>query len=377
MLICNIPIGAFSTFFVADHARARTCDSLASGRILHRRHLSSLTERRDHSVLLLLMCCWLVRAHSGRTVASSIAYEQSTASAICSPRVPMRPYQFLLAAAVALLACSTIAAGGEQQPAAIVVPSREVHAFFYLWYGNPATDGEYLHWNHAILQHWTPSVAAQYPKGRFEPPGDVGATFMPARGLYSSNDPATLESQCAEMAAAGIDVVTASWWPAGRPDGEGVATDQCVPNLLDAAAKAGITVNFHLEPYVGRNATSVREDLTYLVATYGSHPAFYRHPTRGLPLVYIYDSYHVPAAEWAELFSVEGSRTIRGTPIDHVVISLVLDARDRTFLREAHVDGFYTYFAAQRFSWASTLSSWNTLDTWAREDHMSQIKCER
>jgi glycoprotein endo-alpha-1,2-mannosidase len=250
--------------------------------------------------------------------------------------------------------------------------NKEVHAFFYLWYGNPETDGKMLHWDHDILQHWTPSIAAQYPKGRFLPPGDIGATYMPARGFYSSNDPATLESQCLEMAAAGIDVVVASWWPANRPDGQGVDTDRCVPNLLDAASKAGLKVNFHLEPYTDRNPLTVRVDLEYIIAQYGSHPAFYRHPTRGLPMVYVYDTYLNPAAEWAALFSREGAHTIRGTGIDHIIIALVLEARDRTFMRDAHVDGFYTYFSAQRFSYASTLSSWPTLATWAKEDNLCQ-----
>ena len=30
----------------------------------------------------------------------------------------------------------------------------EVHAFYYLWYGEPTTDGHYLHWNHKVSQCW-------------------------------------------------------------------------------------------------------------------------------------------------------------------------------------------------------------------------------
>ena len=281
----------------------------------------------------------------------------------------MLPFTLLLVAillsSVPSILCST-------DSSSLSTSSPEVHAFFYLWYGNNATDGRILHWDHEILQHWTPSIAAQYPKGRLMPPGDIGATYMPSRGFYSSCDPATLESQCREMADAGVTAIVASWWPKGRPDGQGVDTDRCVPPLLNAAEKTGLKVNFHLEPYTDRTPMTVRQDLEYIVATYGSHPAFYRHPVRNLPMVYVYDAYISPAAEWAQLFSPTGSHTIRGTPIDHVIISLTLNPNDRQFLRDAHVDGFYTYFAAQGFTFASTLSSWPTLQRWAKEDGLSQ-----
>ena len=37
-------------------------------------------------------------------------------------------------------------------------PDATVFAFYYLWYGNPSTDGRWLHWNHSVLPHWTPAV---------------------------------------------------------------------------------------------------------------------------------------------------------------------------------------------------------------------------
>ncbi len=27
----------------------------------------------------------------------------------------------------------------------------EAHVFYYAWYGNPETDGDYKHWNHEII----------------------------------------------------------------------------------------------------------------------------------------------------------------------------------------------------------------------------------
>lgn len=58
-------------------------------------------------------------------------------------------------------------------------PNYCVHAFYYMWYGNPKFDGRYLHWNHRYLPHWEQSVTNQYPKGRHVPPDDIGASFYP------------------------------------------------------------------------------------------------------------------------------------------------------------------------------------------------------
>ena len=58
-------------------------------------------------------------------------------------------------------------------------PNYCIHAFYYMWYGNPEFDGQYLHWNHRYLPHWEQSVTNQHPKGRHVPPDDIGASFYP------------------------------------------------------------------------------------------------------------------------------------------------------------------------------------------------------
>ena len=40
------------------------------------------------------------------------------------------------------------------------VVKKQTHAFYYLWYGTPTTDGKWLHWDHAVLPHWTKKVRA-------------------------------------------------------------------------------------------------------------------------------------------------------------------------------------------------------------------------
>ena len=72
-----------------------------------------------------------------------------------------------------------------------------VHAFFYLWYGEPATDGAFQHWNHEVLPHWTDELQKRYPHGnhtRFRPPAYLHAPYYPARGTYSSTSPARIRS---------------------------------------------------------------------------------------------------------------------------------------------------------------------------------------
>jgi glycoprotein endo-alpha-1,2-mannosidase len=148
-----------------------------------------------------------------------------------------------------------------------------VHAAFYLWYGNPETDGQWRHWDHAVLPHWSPSIQAQFPSGQaFSPPAAPHSPFVPSLGLYSSADVEALRSQLESVRKAGIDSVMLSWWgqadaSVGR-DSQGVSTDELVPLVLDAAHEAGVGVTWHLEPYGGRTPESVGEDLAYLHERY-------------------------------------------------------------------------------------------------------------
>lgn len=111
-----------------------------------------------------------------------------------------------------------------------------------------------------------------------------------------------------------------------------------------------MAVSLHLEPYPGRSAASVREDLLYLMRTVGASPALLRAEKRGprlvhagggrlsdtavglpagggadaaraagqrdLPLFFVYDSYHIPASDWAKLLQAGGELSLRGTEAD-------------------------------------------------------------
>lgn len=81
--------------------------------------------------------------------------------------------------------------------------SDDVHIFYYTWYGNPQTDKRYLHWDHILVPHWDPKIAASYPRGMHMPPEDIGSSFYPELGPYSSRDPEVLESHMEQISTAG------------------------------------------------------------------------------------------------------------------------------------------------------------------------------
>lgn len=92
-----------------------------------------------------------------------------------------------------------------------------------------------------------------------------------------------------ELRRAGVGAVMASWWgPSWRPgttDTQNVSTDAALPLLLEAAAGEGVRVAIHLEPYPGRTAATIREDLAHLRRLHGDAPALLR--LEGRPLYFV------------------------------------------------------------------------------------------
>lgn len=128
---------------------------------------------------------------------------------------------------------------------------RKTHVFYYPWYANMETDGAWNHWNHRILGHWNPEIAQRFQKDvNYVPPDDIGCSFYPKLGPYSSMDDKVISEHMEKLKDY---VVVMSWW--GRPDvkdakdGEGYSTDLVMPKLFKAAEKTGAKIAFHLEPY--------------------------------------------------------------------------------------------------------------------------------
>ena len=133
-------------------------------------------------------------------------------------------------------------------------PSYRVGTFYYPWYGNPEFDERWWHWT----QEGT------------TPPDDISSDYYPVLGAYSVTDPFVVAQHMAWLRRAGIGVIISSWW--GRNSFE----DNAVPLLLDMAARYGIKVAFHIEPYSERSANRLVQDIQYIYECYGSHPAFFK-----------------------------------------------------------------------------------------------------
>jgi hypothetical protein len=152
-----------------------------------------------------------------------------------------------------------------------------VAIFYYPWYANPAKDGRWAHWY--VDHDGTPVLSTQY---------------FPSRGLYSSGSAKIVSAQMREIATAGVDTVVVSWWGFDSPENERLAM------VVQAAARAGLAVAIHIEPYRGRTPMSAADDIARL------------HQMYGVADFYVYDADHDPAADWAEALAPLGGVRIFG-----------------------------------------------------------------
>lgn len=95
-------------------------------------------------------------------------------------------------------------AEAEPAPAQSLRVYSDLHAFYYSWYGSPRREGHYVHWDHVMVPHWDPKISASYPRGRHSPPDDLGSSFYPELGPYSSRDPDVLRAHMTQLKEAAI-----------------------------------------------------------------------------------------------------------------------------------------------------------------------------
>ena len=255
----------------------------------------------------------------------------------------------------------------ERDPAETV--NYNVHVFYYAWYGTPDTDGQWWHWNHKYIPPWDKHDHHKYPQGAHQPPQDIGSNFYPKLGPYSSLDPAVLSTHMGMISGAGIGVVSVSWYPPGMSDENGPPSDRAIPLILDAAAKYGVKVCLHIEPYNNRSVENIRTNLAYVHTAYSNHPAYYKRKVgqKLLPVFYIYDSYLIHPLQWQRLLSSHGDLSIRGTDLDGVFLGLLVEFKHRDDIKTAGFDGFYTYFASSRFSYGANWEHWADLAGFAKK----------
>jgi glycoprotein endo-alpha-1,2-mannosidase len=153
--------------------------------------------------------------------------------------------------------------------------------FYYPWFGNPAHDGAYDHWQ----------------QNGHAPDADIASEYYPSRGAYSSSNPSLLDAQMREIERAGISEIVVSWW------GRGSSTDDRLAGVIAAARAHSIEVAAHLEPYAGRSITTIREDIAYLRSL-------------GISDVFVYHATDFAAADWQPLTSSSSDvRLFAQTPL--------------------------------------------------------------
>jgi hypothetical protein len=185
-------------------------------------------------------------------------------------------------------------------------PATDVQFFYYPWYGSPTVYGSYRHWQ----------------QGGHTPPLDIGSNYYPVAGAYDSGDRDAVDRQLAWIRSAGVGVIIYSWW------GRGSYEDGLAAGVLSEAAKYGIRVAWHIEPYDGRTAASVVSDIEYIDSTYGSSPAFFRDAAHGnRPAFYVFDSLAI--GDWSALDQVNTA---------NIVLTQTTDTS-----KTAHFNGMYTY----------------------------------
>ncbi len=162
---------------------------------------------------------------------------------------------------------------------------REVWAFYYGWYGNPATSSGWRHWK-----------GVDAVGKRIE-----NSTDFPALGAYDSHDPKIVDAQAAAARTAGITGFIASWW------GRGSFEDRGIPLLLTAARRHGLAVSAYYEKIEGNDPASRKAaavaDLDYLLSRYGGDKAWLR--SGGKPVIFVYGRalHALPAAAWREVLA--------------------------------------------------------------------------
>ena len=155
-------------------------------------------------------------------------------------------------------------------------------AFYYPWFGNPATDGS-GQWG-----GWRQGGAVP-PATWFSHylPDRLPGVFDPATELYSSRDPAALYWQFGKMAEARLEVAIASWW------GIGTFTDESVRRILQVMSQPDNpyphlrwSIYYENESQGDPSVTDLLRDLEYIYREFAGSPYYFRIDNK--PVVFVY-----------------------------------------------------------------------------------------
>jgi len=209
---------------------------------------------------------------------------------------------------ILLLVCALPACKGPSEPGTLApnedrqprVP-RQVLAFYYPWYGSPTGPSQrWFHWNPASPR-----------------PAGYDAVHVPKLGYYDSADTAVIRQHVRWAKEAGVDAFIASWW------GQGTFEDGVMPALMRIAEEEKFQVTVFLEEAPSR--AILRGQVEYLLARYGSSPAWLR--ADGRPVIFVYtrvinelsEADMVAAFEGTGVFAVgDGASFGKAAPFDGV-----------------------------------------------------------
>jgi len=229
-----------------------------------------------------------------------------------------------------------------------------LQAFYYPWWANPAVDGQWAHWNHQVLPHWDERENKKYLIGKIhQPPDDLGTNFYPLLGPYSSKNQSVIDQHMEWACEAGIGTFIVSYFANGRTDDNGIPFQKVVELLFQSGEKYGIKIGLHLEPYSGRTAKTVVEDIKTALKDFGHLETFARDPETSLPIFYIYDSYQIKPEDWYQEFS-----KIRDTEWDAYIVGLIVEVNHLTTVLKSGFNAAYSYFASMNFSYGCTPHNW-------------------
>jgi Glycosyl hydrolase family 99 len=145
----------------------------------------------------------------------------------------------------------------------------DVLTFYFTWFSG--ANGKYYKW-----------ASNKHQPGQ----DDISSSYFPELGVYDSSAPGVIEQQLDWMKRAGIGIVMVSWWgrdaaPTPMPLRQ---IDRLMPKVLNEAQKRGLKVGIMRDDRC-QTAGQFEADVTYLMANYMNHPAFWRiaRPTAQAP----------------------------------------------------------------------------------------------
>jgi len=148
-----------------------------------------------------------------------------------------------------------------------------VGAFFYPWYGNPNTSGQWVHWNDGDYTPpvtWTANYLPNYPN----------SIWNPSVQLYDSTDTDVLRWQDRAMARTGIDIAISSWW------GIGGYEDAALARAIRICKSVQWCIYYEMDAYGDPPVRRIYNDIKYVIDTYGPTRNYARVDGKWLVMVY-------------------------------------------------------------------------------------------